>query len=107
MADITPEQLFPGLTATATEITIPLTALAGLTPVEANPVTGDGREVARIITESMVTAFRGLTAQDRPSKMSVAKPNPQGIGIDQIRQAYTLSFDIAVDNSGSVLVPEV
>jgi hypothetical protein len=107
MADITPDQLFPGLTATATDITIPLTALSGLTPAEADPATGDGREVARIITESMVTGFLGLTAQDRPLKMNVLKPNPQGIGLDQIRQAYTLSFDIAVDNSGSVLVPEV
>lgn len=52
MAKPLPTDIFPGFelletgdTAAADSIAIPLTALEGLTAVEANPATGDGREV--------------------------------------------------------------
>ncbi|AIE73874.1 MULTISPECIES: hypothetical protein [unclassified Synechocystis] len=52
MAKPLPTDLFPGFelletgdTAAADSIAIPLTALEGLTTTEANPLTGDGREI--------------------------------------------------------------
>lgn len=107
MASITPSQLFPGMSADATTITIPLADLAGLTQAEADPATGDGREVSRILLETMVSKVSALAVANRPTKMTVSKSNPQGIGIDQIRQAYSLSFDVGVNSSGATLVPEV
>lgn len=106
MANITPAQLFPGLTVDGTDVVIPLADLAGLTAVEADPATGDGREVARVLVNSIVAKIQALATADRPTKMTVTKANPQGIGVDQIRQAYSLSFDVSVDASGAALVAE-
>lgn len=107
MASISPSQIFPNMTATATTITIPLADLMGLTQAEVDPNTGDGREVSRIILETIVSKINALAVANRPTKMTVTKSNPQGIGIDQIRQAYTLAFDIAIQSSGASLVAEV
>lgn len=107
MANITPAQLFAGFTADATSITIPLADLEGLTQVEADPATGDGREVSRIIVETIVSKLLSLPTADRPTRFSVSKANPQGIGLDQIRQSYTMAFDVAVQPTGATLVTEV
>lgn len=106
MAAITPAQLFPGITGDATTITIPLADLAGLTQAEADPATGDGRELARILVDAIVSKINALSTANKPTKFTVSKANPQGIGVDQIRQAYTLAFDVAVQSSGASLVAE-
>lgn len=106
MADITPSAVFPNMTADATGITIPYTDLAGLTQVEANPATGDGREVLRVILNSAVSAINALAPEALPSRMTVTKGNPTGIGADQIRQAYSLTFDVSFDASGVAMVSE-
>lgn len=106
MANITPAQLFPGLTVVGTDVIIPLADLAGLTSVEADPATGDGRELARILVNTIVAKVSALATADKPSKMAVSKSNPQGIGIDQIRQAYTMSFDVSVDGTSASLIAE-
>jgi hypothetical protein len=107
MANITPAQLFPGLTIDGTDIKIPIANITGLTLVEADPTTGDGRELARTIIDVMVKRITALPQADRPTKMSVTKSNPQGIGVDQVRQAYSLSFDVSIESSGAALVAEV
>lgn len=106
MAAITPSQLFAGMTGDATTITIPLADLVGLTQAEADPATGDGREVARILIETIVSKVNALATANKPTKFTVSKANPQGIGVDQIRQAYTASFDVSVSSSGASLVAE-
>lgn len=106
MANIAPNVVFPNMTVDATGITIPYTDLSGLTQVEADPATGDGRELLRVIVNSAVTAVNNLAVADRPARLSVAKPNPTGIGADQIRQSYTLSFDVSFDSSGVAMVSE-
>lgn len=106
MADITPSAVFPNMTADVSGITIPYTDLAGLTQAEADPATGDGRELLRVIVNSAVSAIQALASDAKPSKLSVAKPNPTGIGADQIRQSYTLSFDVSFDSSGVAMVSE-
>lgn len=106
MANITPAQIFPAMTSDATSITIPLANLVGLTQAEADPATGDGREVARIIVDTITSKILALATADKPTKFSVTKANPQGIGVDQIRQAYTMAFDVAVQSSGASLVAE-
>ena len=106
MANITPAQLFPGISVSGTDLIIPLADIAGLTAVEADPATGDGRELARTITDTIVKKVQALAVADRPTKMAVTKANPQGIGVDQVRQAYTLSYDVSIEASGAALVAE-
>lgn len=106
MANITPDVLFPNMTSDASGITIPYTDLAGLTQVEADPATGDGREVARLLADTIATKYLALATADRPAEMIVAKANPSGQGIDTIRQSYTLSFDVVLSQDGVTMSPE-
>ncbi|WP_342597673.1 hypothetical protein VKI21_06835 [Cyanobacterium aponinum UTEX 3222] len=106
MANILPSVLFPNMTSDGTSITIPLTDLPALTSAEADPATGDGREVARAIVEQVVSQVSALDANNAPTEMIVTKANPIGQGEDTVRQSYTLAFDISYDASGVSMVAE-
>lgn len=106
MADILPSALFPTMTSDATAITIPYADLAGLTQTEADVTTGDGREIARILVESIVTAITNLSTENKPTKMTVTKANPLGISTDVVRQSYTLAFDVSLSQATVGLVGE-
>ena len=101
-----PTDLFPNLTSDGTSITIPLTDLTGLTASEADPATGDGRELARILVNTIVSKYLAIPQGDRPARFVATKANPQGIGIEQIRQNYTLGFDVILDSAGVAMVAE-
>jgi hypothetical protein len=96
---ISPEQLFPGYTFESDEIRIPIAALAGLTPAEANPTTGNAMEILRQLVDyanSQVTSFAPTA---RPTRATIAKQNPSiASGLNTtpgtLRQTYTLSFDL-------------
>lgn len=77
MAAILPTALFPGFeyvtaagTVTADSIVIPLASLPGLTAAEADPTTGDGREVARQLDLAIHEAYAGLDVELRPTAMT-------------------------------------
>lgn len=104
MADITPTQLFAnytlaanGDTITADSIVIPLSDLTGLTTTEADPATGDGREVVRILLESIFNSLNSLQTNERPTRLIFSKSQnlPGNVGVNQIRQNYNFSFDVS------------
>jgi hypothetical protein len=107
MANIRPNQVFPaiqiiGATASPTAINgifIPLAALPGLTAAEADPVTGDGREVCRTLIEQITTAIAALTAAEKPNKMTATRANPTGTGANLVTQSYTQTFQVALTQS--------
>ncbi len=101
-----PTDLFPNMTADSTSITIPLADLEGLTASEADPATGDGREVARILTNTIVQKYLAIPQGDRPARFVANKANPQGIGLEQVRQNYNLGFDVVIDSTGVAMVAE-
>ena len=101
-----PIDLFPNMTSDGTNITIPLSDLQGLTASEANPTTGDGRELARILVNTIVSKYLALPQAERPTRFVATKANPQGIGVEQIRQNYTLGFDVFLDSAGVAMVAE-
>ncbi|ANV92032.1 hypothetical protein [Picosynechococcus sp. PCC 8807] len=75
-------------------IFIPLASLAGLSAVEANATTGDGREVVRNLVETAVSAQLAAIAADAtvaPQNFGVVKSNPVGSGIDTYNQSYQIS----------------
>jgi hypothetical protein len=114
MADITPAQLFDGyeyLTAgtevTANSIVIPLSALFGeLTAEEADPATGDGREVLRQIVGSAVKSIAVIPVEDRPTKLGIQTPALTALSATQVRKTYTFTFDLAVDSENLSIVAE-
>lgn len=111
MADILPTVLFPGFVqiasaaaAPADGLFIPMTALPDLTLAEANEVTGDGREVLRNLLKVSTENIDALAAAAKPTKLTVNIARPQGIGADEVRQAYTCNFDTTI--TGSEMVSE-
>ena len=77
MAQITPTDLFPGYevvsaggTVTADSIVIPLANFPYFTSIESNPLTGDGRELARQIDLKIDTAIQSLPDLEKPTKMT-------------------------------------
>lgn len=113
MASITPLQVFPNYAllessdpAPSQGIFIPLTDLEGYSAIEANSTTGDGRALVYALIEHAQANIMALADADKPSKMTLTKAAPSAIGqLNQVRQNYTASFDIAVPATGD-LVPE-
>lgn len=96
---ISPIEIFPGYAVTAGEIRIPLASLPGLSDSEADSTTGNGMEVIRQIIDRSHSVLAGLAPTARPTKATIAKPNPSiasGVGVvpGTLRQNYTLSFDL-------------
>lgn len=113
MANIRPNQVFPAIQvagATAVSATnaviIPLAALPGLTAAEADPVTGDGRELSRTLIEQITSAINALAAVDRPTKMTATRANPTGTGANLVTQSYTQTFQVALTQSSLGLAAE-
>lgn len=96
MADILPTALFTGWTEDGTDITLPLADLPGLTAAEADAASGDGREIVRIFLNTVFTKIQALPSADRPSKMTITRGNPTGVSASEIRQSYTVTFDLAI-----------
>lgn len=102
MPSIIPTQIFPGYellaageTATAESIAIPIAALTGLLSAEANAASGDGREVARILCQTIADNVAALGAS-APSFMSVSQPNLSTLSATRVRKALNFTFDIDV-----------
>jgi len=98
---ISPVGIFAGYTfdAITSEIRIPLTSIPGLSVAEANATTGNGMEVIRQIVDRTHAALTALAPTARPTKATVAKPNPaiaSGANVlaGTLRQSYSLSFDL-------------
>jgi len=98
---ISPIGIFTGYTfdTVANEIRIPIASLPGLSVAEANATTGNGMEVIRQIVDRTHATLTALAPASRPTKATVAKPNPaiaSGANVTPgtLRQAYNLSFDL-------------
>jgi hypothetical protein len=112
MANLSPSQLYAGFeyvvaggTVSANSIVIPLSALSGnLTAEEADPDTGDGREVFRQLVDTASNAYNALATADRPAYMGVTTPALTSLSSTRFRKGYNLTFDIDV-NSASLNMP--
>lgn len=108
MANITPAQLFPGLTSDGTSVTIPLADLPGLTAAEAAPTTGDGRALSQALDDAVFSKITALAANAKPTKMTATKASPTAVAgtNDQVRIGYTKTYDVQLVASSVALVPE-
>ena len=116
MADILPTDVYPNYVLVAAEaavpagsahVCIPLSDLASLSEAEANATTGDGRSLLYALIQHAYENFAALADGDKPTKMTLSKSAPAAIGqLDQVRQAYSASFDISIAPSTNELVDE-
>lgn len=73
-------------------IFIPLTSLPGLTSAEADPVTGDGREVLRVILQTATTNLSIMPAPPTGMYFTTYEPTKNG----QKQQDFSFLFDVNV-----------
>ena len=97
MAKILPTVLFPNMTSDATNITIPISDIPGLTAAEVAIADGNGAELLRLIFEAAYNRIAALEAAARPTQMTWSKPAAQGISSNVSRQSYNFAFNFSVD----------
>jgi hypothetical protein len=103
MPAITPSDFFPNAqlvaangTVAAQSIAIPLTDLDGLLAAEADPSTGDGREVVRIFLQTVAAKYASLPTAERPAFMTVTEPALVPLSATRVRKGINMTFDIDV-----------
>lgn len=113
MADIIPTDLYPGYTLLAAAaaapsqgIFIPLADLSSLSAAEADTATGDGRAVFYALVQDGYAGIQALATASRPTKLTITKANPTGVGVDLIRQGFAIAIDLTIDPNGTGLAPE-
>lgn len=108
MANVTPDQIFPNLTADVSGFTIPYTDVPAISEALANPSTGDVRALIKGIIEAAYNAHEALTTESQSTKMILAKSVPSSVGatIDVFRQRYTADFNVVVDQNSSNITLE-
>jgi hypothetical protein len=106
MANIRPTTIFGGYTADGTGLTIPFSAIPGLTAAEAHPTTGDAREIIRLILEKYFIAIQALPVADRPISMSINRGSLVGLDSVTVRRSYQLSFDESVAANATAMKAE-
>jgi hypothetical protein len=85
----------------ATNITIPIASLTGLTADHADGTTGDVRECVLSILETLYAAYAATAAADRPGKMTITKgASYPSAGV--FRQVFSFSIDTALTGSSVV-----
>jgi hypothetical protein len=103
MANITPQNILPGYdlvaangTVASESLCIPLSSLPGLTAVEADETTGDGRKVAYELCKAIQSGYTALATAARPSRMTASKGTPSGVDADTVQQSFTFSFQLGI-----------
>jgi hypothetical protein len=96
MAAILPTDILPNYSSDGTNITIPLTDLAGLATAEANATTGDGRKVAFELVKTIHENLQALADEDKPAQFLTSESTPTGQGPSEVRKSYTFTFDVNI-----------
>jgi hypothetical protein len=104
--NLAPSHWLAGYTADSSGITIPLTALPGLSAAEADETTGDIRKVARALFAALHAAYIGEAAEDRPARMRIERYTSVDDSSDTTTRNYQATFNVAVGEEEVVDEPE-
>lgn len=98
--DPAPSGWFSGLTASATELTIPYSSLNDLDQTKADPSTGDIREVIYNICESFSDTWVNTETADRPGKTTITTGTSVSSsgGVDTLTKTYTIRVTLDIDS---------
>jgi len=106
MPALLPTAILPGIDLLAAAapapsqgIFIPLASLPGLTALEADEATGDGRKLVYEVVRAIFNNYNGIAAASRPTRFTVTQGTPAGIDASTVRNAYTLTFDLDIAGS--------
>ena len=95
-----PSGWFSGVTSTGSGITFPFASLNSLTSGNANPVSGDVREVIFGFLEGIADAFTSATTANKPVNVVVSRSTSTSTtsGIDSIAKTYTIRVNLDIDS---------
>lgn len=94
--NLAPSHWLAGYTADSSGITIPLTALPGLSAAEADETTGDIRKVARAVVAALHAAYLAEAEADRPSQMQLSRYTSVDEENDTTTRTYQARFVVEV-----------
>ncbi len=111
MTNVAPSQLFPGYVALAAGdaapadcIAIPLTALPGLSPAEADENTGSAPKLVYEFLRAATDNNNTLATTARSSRMTLSRSTPQGAGNNLVSVGHTAT--VQLDVSGADVAAE-
>ena len=114
VANITPNQLFAnyslggsGDSLSAQSVVIPISDLPALSIAEADPSTGDGRELIRSLLQAIYSSFIAIPEASRPNQITATKSQDVGDEDDEVVQTYTFAFTGKFDPNLLTLNSEV
>lgn len=107
MANVKPNQIFPGMSCDGTTIHIPLISLPGLSAEEANGESGNGGELLRVLNESAYQSLSSLVSNAQPKTVTYSKSTPRGQGVDRFKQEYTWGFEMMLNQQSLTMASEV
>jgi len=96
--DPAPSGWFPGITNSATELTIPFTSLNQLTQADTDPATGDVREIVYHFCEAFSDQWANTADADRPDKATIStSTSVQTVsGSEVLTKIYTIRVELDV-----------
>ena len=94
--NLAPSHWLTGYSADSDGITIPLSALPGLSAAEADETTGDIRKVARAICAALHAAYLGEAEADRPEQMQLSRYTNVDESTNTTTRTYQARFNVAV-----------
>ena len=108
MTQVTPVDVFPGfqISIEGDTVSIPVSALPGLDGSEAHPLNGDIRPVVMGFIEQVFQQIARLPDENKPTEFSITKGNPVGIGLDKVRQTYSISLSYSYNTATTSFEPE-
>ena len=95
-----PTGWFSGLSVTATDMTIPFSALNTLDDTKSDPSTGDVREIIFNICEAFSDKWQSTTSADRPDQLTINTSTSvtSSGGIDVLTKIYTIRVALTVED---------
>jgi|TARA_B100001094_G_C17962415_1_gene686119 hypothetical protein len=95
-----PTGWFPGLSASATELTIPYSSLNSLTQSKSDPTTGDVRDIIYNICEAFSDKLANTATADQANQltMSTSTSVTSSGGTDTMTKIYTVRVNLSVDD---------
>jgi len=103
-----PGAVWPGYSSDGVKIGIPVTAVAGLTSLEAHPTAGDWRAVFFSLCSTIQTHYDGLASEDRSSAFIARSPSyrPSPFAPNAVKKTYSMKVEQTFTLEGPDVVPE-
>lgn len=95
-----PNVWFSGVTSDASGITFPYSAMNGLLQADADPTTGDMREIVFAFCEELSNNMAATVTADRPNQLTVSRSASVSTvsGQDILTKTYTIRVNLDIDD---------